>query len=200
MSLIPVRRRIFLFLSFVLLFGFACSVFAPEEAPTTIPVSPMDPATAAPAVTPVPPADKPAPADPTQLPVLPAVDQPVFAVFQEQAVQVVPAVSHEPIAPDLSNVQVSQVLSVAILERLARDGFVVSPGVEKEFFTVYEKARYNNEPIFVTSDSLLHVYHLLFGKVLRSAEMEYFIPLLQKLNAAALAQTDAQYQTLTGTD
>ncbi len=34
---------------------------------------------------------------------------------------------------------------------------------------LYEEARYRNVPIFVTSDSLLHTYHLLFDKVLRLA-------------------------------
>jgi hypothetical protein len=87
-----------------------------------------------------------------------------------------PAIVHDPVAADLSNVVVPFVLSEAQRARLAQDGLVVSPGMEKEFFTVYEKARYANLPIFVTSDSLLHVYHLLFDKVLRTAEREAFIP------------------------
>ena len=105
---------------------------------------------------------------------------------------------HEPIAADLSNVRVPFLLSDGLRQRLAQNGFVVAPGTEKEFFTVYEKARYDNQPVFVTSDSLLHVYHLLFDKVLRTAEVEHFIPLLRDLNAAMLAQTDAQYQALKG--
>jgi len=125
---------------------------------------------------------------------------PVFASFKEPAVDAVPALYHEAIAPDLSNVQIPFVLSQSQLERLARDGFVVSPGVEKEFFTLYEKARYANVPIFVTSDSLLHVYHLLFDKVLRTAEVQYFIPLLRDLNQALLAHTDEQCQALQGTN
>ena len=54
-------------------------------------------------------------------------------------------------------------------------------------------------PIFVSSDSLLHSYHLIFDKVLRTSERQYFIPLLHELNAAMLAETDAQYQALQGT-
>jgi hypothetical protein len=123
----------------------------------------------------------------------------VFASFKEPPDEVEPAVYHEPIAPDLSNVRVPFVLSQAQWERLARDGFVVTPGSEKEFFTVYEKARYANVPIFVTSDSLLHVYHLLFDKTLRTAEVQYFIPLLRDLNQALLARADAQYQALQDT-
>jgi hypothetical protein len=123
---------------------------------------------------------------------------PVFAPYSEPAVNVVPAVAQEPIAPDLSNVRVPFLLAPGLRTRLAQNGFVVAPGTEKEFFTVYEKARYDNQPAFVSSDSLLHVYHLLFDKVLRTAEIEHFIPLLRDLNAAMLAQTETQYEALKG--
>ena len=126
-------------------------------------------------------------------------EMPKFAAYRKTAVDVIPAMVHEPIAPDLSNVVVPFALAPAQLARLGQDGVVVSPGVEKEFFTVYEKARYANVPIFVTSDSLLHSYHLIFDKVLRTAERDAFIPLLRELNAAMLATTDAQYQALRGT-
>jgi hypothetical protein len=165
---------------------------APVSAPTETPSVPSTPLRASP----------PPPAEtPTALPTPAALvsAKPVFAPFEEPPVEAVPAVHHEPIAADLSNVRVAFALSEAQRERLARDGFVVSPGVEKEFFTVYEKARYANVPIFVTSDSLLHIYHLLFDKVLRTAEVQYFIPLLRDLNQALLAQTESQYQALQGT-
>ncbi|MGW8225666.1 MAG: DUF3160 domain-containing protein [Anaerolineales bacterium] len=123
---------------------------------------------------------------------------PVFATYNESPVNIAPAVVHDPIAPDLSNVHVAFLLSDGLRKRLAENGFVVAPGVEKEFFTLYEKARYDNQPIFVTSDSLLHVYHLLFDKVLRTAEVEYFIPLLRDLNEALLSQVDEQYNVLKG--
>ncbi len=123
-----------------------------------------------------------------------------FASFNEPPVDAATAIQHEPIAPDLNNVQMPFVLSQAQVDRLAQNGFVVSPGAEKEFFTLYEKARYDNVPIFVTSDSLFHVYHLLFDKVLRTAEVEYFIPLLRDLNRTMLARTDALYQEIQGTD
>ena len=137
--------------------------------------------------------------EPVIVPEVTAREKPVFAVFKETGVDSIPAIYHDPIAADLSNVVVPFVLSAGQRERLAQDGLVVSPGVEKEFFTIYEKARYDNLPTFVTSDSLLHIYHLLFDKVLRTAEKESFIPLLANLNQAMLAQTDAQYQALQGT-
>ncbi|MEZ4643584.1 MAG: DUF3160 domain-containing protein [Chloroflexota bacterium] len=124
---------------------------------------------------------------------------PKFATFAPFRMETSPTLVTDPIAPDLSNVINYFVLSPDQLARLGESGVVVSPGAEKEFFTVYEKARYDNVPIFVTSDSLLHSYHLIFDKVLRTAERNAFIPLLQTLNETMLAQADAQYQELVGT-
>ncbi|MCD6284297.1 MAG: DUF3160 domain-containing protein [Anaerolineae bacterium] len=122
---------------------------------------------------------------------LPTIPKPVFAIFREPTINTVPSLTMDPVAPDLENVTVPFALSETQLARLAADGFVVSPGADREFFTLYEKARYGNVPIFVTSDSLLHIYHLLFDKVLRTAETAYFIPLLRELNAALLTDSDA---------
>ncbi len=182
----------------------ACAPTAPTSTPppvdTPVVTATAEPtAPSAPTTTVVPPPTTVAP--PTAVPTNPPPERvPVaFATFQEHPIAVVPAAEHEPIAPDLGNVTVPFALSSAQRERLAENGFVVSPGMEKEFFTVYERARYGNQPIFVTSDSLLHAYHLLFDKVLRTAEVRYFIPLLRDLNQALLAQTEAQYQALQGT-
>lgn len=204
----------FLFAALVLT---ACEEKQPEQAITTVPpvataVPVMPSPTAPPPLTPtiiiptVAPTE-PAQAEPTEVvtPLPPASEVTLpekltFATFKETAVDVTPAIFHDPIEPDLNNVIVPFVLSEEQVDRLAQDGFVVSPGVEKEFFTIYEQARYANVPTFITSDSLLHVYHLLFDKVLRTAERQAFIPELQQLNQAMLAQTDLQYQALRGTE
>ncbi|MDI6694578.1 MAG: DUF3160 domain-containing protein [Anaerolineales bacterium] len=130
--------------------------------------------------------------------VAPVSSGPRFAVFEEAPGDVSPQIKHEKIADDLNNVQNPFALSPAQIEHLARDGFVITPGKEKEFFALYEKARYDNTPIFATSDALLHSYHLLFDKVLRTAESERFIPLLRSFNRALLGEADSQYQRLIG--
>jgi hypothetical protein len=170
------RQRIVPSLLLLALLSTACGTGTPSALPETIAVPPS-PTTAAP---------------------VREAELPIFAEYSLPSTSVVPAVRHEPIAADLGNVRVPFLLSEGLSSRLGENGFVVAPGTEKEFFTVYEKARYDNQPVFVTSDSLLHVYHLLFDKVLRTAEVEHFIPLLRDLNAAMLAQTDAQYQELKG--
>ncbi len=121
---------------------------------------------------------------------------PSFAEYREPQTSKQAVLQPYSIDANLGNVYNPFLLSEAQLQRLAQDGFVVTPGNEKEFFTVYEKARYANVPIFVTSDSLLHSYHLLFDKVLRTAETQHFIPLLAAMNQALLAKADEQYLAL----
>jgi len=92
-------------------------------------------------------------------------------------------------------------LNKAQLDVLAQYGFVVDlpePGEYNEFYQVYEKHRYDAQPIFVTTDSVFHVYHLIFDKMLRDLETGHFIPDLERLTSALLAATQQQYQTLKG--
>jgi len=123
-----------------------------------------------------------------------------FASFDAAPVQVQGYAAGLDATPAWESVYNPFLLSQEQIAALQLNGFVVSPGTELEFFTVYEKARYANVPIFVTSDALLHSYHLLFDKVLRTAETEQFIPILKGLNAAMLAKSEEIYQQLTGTD
>ncbi len=122
-----------------------------------------------------------------------------FAPFQAPPVRGEARVRAEPIAADLSNVILTVPLSPEQRERVAVNGFAVSPGETKEFYELYERARYDNIPVFVTSDSLLHVYHLLFDKTLRRAETTAFIPMLKRLDAELLRTSVAQYEALAGT-
>jgi|HigsolmetaAR202D_1030399.scaffolds.fasta_scaffold03553_2 Protein of unknown function (DUF3160). len=104
------------------------------------------------------------------------------------------------IAPDLSNVQVAMIISEQQRQQLGQHGFVISPDTTKEFYEVYERARYNFEPTFITSDSLLHVYHLLFDKTLRQAERNSFIPMLTRLDWELLRSSVAQAEALADKD
>lgn len=179
--------RLVLMVLALTLIAAGCQPSPTTEAPTT-----AAPTVASP-TTPPPTSEK----SPT--PVVPPRAKSLFAPYAPQPVSSSPSLTQPAIAPDLSNVYVPTVLSAEQRARLARDGVVGSPGAqEKEFFTLYEKARYANVPIFITSDSLLHVYHLMFDKTLRTAETEYFYPLLKTLNRALITEVDAQYQQLRG--
>jgi hypothetical protein len=122
-----------------------------------------------------------------------------FALPEPAVVDVTPQVVAPAIAPDLGNVAMTTLLSPEQRARVAENGFVVSPGTTKEFYELYERARYDNVPVFVTSDSLLHVYHLLFDKVLRRAESTHFAPMLAGLDWAMLRTSIVQHEALAGT-
>jgi hypothetical protein len=120
----------------------ACTLFqkdTPTAAPSVEPAATTAVAEAPPTTT-VPPVQTPtialpptpaAPAETTPLPPPPEAGKAVFARFEESPVEVVPAVYHEPIAPDLSNVTIPFALSEGQLAMLAGNGFVVSPGARK---------------------------------------------------------------------
>ncbi len=85
---------------------------------------------------------------------------------------------------------------------LSKNGFVVTPPVAgefREFYQIYEGGRYNEMPMFITTDSVYHVYHLIFDKMLRDLETGYFIADLKSLTTTMLAASAAQYQSLKGT-
>jgi hypothetical protein len=180
------------------------SACGPAPTPTRLPTyTAVPPASATNVPTPVPTAPAgptaTATAAPTAVPITPLPAAAAFATYHEEPVTVRPAVPQEPIAPDLSNVVSAFLLSPQQRERLAKAGFVVSPAEDKEFYVLYEQARYNYEPILITSDSLLHVYHLIFDKTLRTLERERFIPALKQLNARMLQDAQQQYEQLRGT-
>jgi hypothetical protein len=171
---------------------------APTSAASAAPSASAAPATAASATPPI----TAEPAEPITytLPVsFTPIDATTFASFKPQPVAAAATNDAPAIAPDLSNVAVPFILSPEQRAKLGQQGFVISPGDTKEFFELYERARYNYEPVFVTSDSLLHVYHLLFDRTLRVAEQEQFAPMLATLDWALLNASLEQAAALQGT-
>lgn len=79
---------------------------------------------------------------------------------------------------------------------LVKNGFVVLPQMGTEFFMIYEMNRYSGTPNFVTTDAMLHNYHLFFNHLLKTVEEEQLRPELQKLNTAMLTASKEQYQVL----
>jgi hypothetical protein len=93
-------------------------------------------------------------------------------------------------------------LSDAQKSGLSAHGFVVKPSVPgqfKEFYQAYESLRYNENPVFVTTDSVFHVYHLIFDKMLRDLERDYFIATLKSLTSTLVAASHVQFTQSQGT-
>lgn len=121
-----------------------------------------------------------------------------FATYKEYPVNITPSLDPYQIAADLSNIEnISRFeFSPAAREMLAKNSFVVTPFWGEEFFALYEPNRYDGIPNFITTDSMLHNYHLFFNHLLEVTEQEHFIPNLRSLNQLMLAQSLKQYQIL----
>ena len=129
-----------------------------------------------------------------------------FSEYKDVKVNVSPKVADYKVNADLSNVKVNSNLEYQVeglseegKKMLASNAFVVTPNSYNEFFSLYESNRYQMIPNFVTTDSILHTYHLYFDHLLRQLEEQYLIPELKKLNAGMLAEAKANYDLLKGT-
>jgi hypothetical protein len=103
--------------------------------------------------------------------------------------------------PDLGTVANPDVvvwLSDAQRAALEENGFVVMPAGREQIYQIYQDADEANIPAFVTTDSVLHAYHILYDYSLRLAEMEHFIADLEALNTAMLAAAETSYASTDG--
>lgn len=124
-----------------------------------------------------------------------------FAAYREYPVDVEPAVAPYEVEAGLKNVANREMfhLSPAAEEMLVKNGFVVVPSHYKEYYSLYEHNRYMQQPSFVTTDSMLHNYHLFFNRLLRVTEEEQLVPILEQLTQSMLAVSREQYEQLQGT-
>jgi len=125
-----------------------------------------------------------------------------FAVWQDNTVSFTPKVEDYSIDSDLGNVERTDILMVpdSGKEYLAKNGFVVTDGWYDEYFSVYENNRYEYIPSFVTTDSVLHTYHLYFNFLLKSLEEDQLYDLAYNLSETMQGLSLKQYETLKGTD
>lgn len=125
-----------------------------------------------------------------------------FANWEDVPVSINPQVPAYVVEKDLNNVINADVfhLSDEAKQLLAKNAFVVVPSTWEEFHPLYESNRYGMLPSFITTDSMLHSYHLMFDNMLKNLEEEKLIPELRQLNEAMLADSIGQYETLKGTE
>jgi len=72
---------------------------------------------------------------------------------------------------DISNIR-QLYLSGKSRELLKENGFVVTPAYYKEISDVYLECIDTNQPIFITTDAVLHTGHIFFDYLLRILEVE----------------------------
>lgn len=124
-----------------------------------------------------------------------------FAQYEDTPVSVEPKVAKYAVAADFSNITNPDefYLSDKAKQMLVKNGFVVVPNQWGEFHSLYENNRYDYAPSFVSSDAILHNYHLIFDHLLRRLEETKFIPIIKELNKSMLERALANYESLKGT-
>jgi len=79
-------------------------------------------------------------------------------------------------------------------EYLKRDGFVVTPGFKKEMHDVYTDCKKGNQPLFVTTDAVLHTCHIFFDYLLRILEIEKLYDRASELTDKMIDLSIQQYK------
>lgn len=93
------------------------------------------------------------------------------------------------VAEDLSNiVNLSQFQGFNERQKylLMENGFFVLPTYQEQLFYIYESNEYKLIPTFVTTDSVLQVYHVFYDYSLRTLEQETLLGTLEILNDSLL--------------
>lgn len=125
-----------------------------------------------------------------------------FGVYQPNLVTVTPDAETYQVATDFSNVINFGEFKFtdAELALLAKNYFVVNARRDtsgsgyKEIYDIYNECREQNTPIFVTTDAMLHTFHLIYDYILKTVELKKFIADLDELTAALLNEAKVQYQ------
>jgi len=81
-------------------------------------------------------------------------------------------------------------------EMLSKNGFVVVNSKVKDIAEFYKDAKDEGIPLFVTSDTLLFVYHTFFDAILIELETNYFYSMLEKLLINLLSKAEETYNIL----
>jgi hypothetical protein len=103
--------------------------------------------------------------------------------------------------PDLDSVANGRLIahfSEAQRQALERNGFVVVPAAHEQFYDIYYSAERGGIPAFVTSDALLHTYHVLYDSALRETEEQQLIADVEDLSRAMQRAAEALYDSSEG--
>lgn len=124
-----------------------------------------------------------------------------FAPYHEVAMDDNAVLQPYQVAADFTNVSNGDrfQFSPEAKQKLVQNGFVVLPGLYQEYFWLYELNRYDMIPNFVTTDAMLHNYHLFFNHLLKTVETEQLISQLQALNQGMQKASEQQYQEMQNT-
>lgn len=124
--------------------------------------------------------------------------------FNSAGVKYVPTKVEAKVAPyqvqaKLANVEnASQFsnLNSGQIDSLVKNAFVVSPTTQEQLFYIYEDNSYKKIPSFISSDSVLQVYHIFYDYALRNAETSSFYENTVTLTENMMGQLIKEYSSV----
>lgn len=92
-------------------------------------------------------------------------------------------------------------LSGEAMDLIAKNGFAVSDlNSLEQYYGIYEKNRYNYVPSFITVDSAVHSFHLMYDYVLKDVEQNNLSTVLKRLSNQMAEDSYRQFEQLKGTE
>jgi len=122
-----------------------------------------------------------------------------FAKYQPYLVEITPSAESYRLPVNLGQVKNKKLFSLSGVEqKLEKQGFVAIPSNYNQVYDLYKDNADDGRPNFVTTDSVLHTYHILYDYTLRNLEINKFIPDLKNLNRVLLDSAQSQFASVDG--
>jgi len=121
-----------------------------------------------------------------------------FAEYKPYVVDITPIADSYSLPVNLGKIDNKKKFSLdnKTKQKLTEQGFVAVPSNYDQIYSIYEDNTENARPNFVTTDSVLHTYHILYDYTLRNLEINKFIPDLKNLNRVLLQNALSQYSSV----
>lgn len=130
----------------------------------------------------------------------PPAESTAFATYTSRSVALSTIYNGYDLPLSLDTIQapaaLSETFSISQTEVLARDGFVVRPAGYQNFADLYADPQYASYPMFISTDSVLHVSQMLFERTRRTVEQAHLLPELERLDREMFELSWAQYQDI----
>lgn len=123
-----------------------------------------------------------------------------FGIYKPYLSDIAPNSNRYTIDSQLANVSNATDFKLTEHQRasLAQSGFIALPGEFDQIHHLYQSLKNRGLPIFVTTDSVLHAYHILYDYTLRILEFDKFSADLRELTLAMIDYTLERYLNAEG--
>jgi hypothetical protein len=123
-----------------------------------------------------------------------------FGLYHPYLVVCTPAVATYTFSSDFSDVagfsKLSSTFTEADKSLLRQNHFVSKPSQYKQIYSLYNSAKENGIPQFVTTDAMLHTFHIMYDYSLRILEVKRFADDVKALNHALLERFKSYYNQI----